>query len=201
MDEEIVKLPPKRNYDIKTKPLSSSAFSSSTANQPEYINVKAESSPTLVSSFTEETSPSVKPKKIVGLLSKQPESSDIIEKREYINVKTGIPPNVLPLSPKKNLDTTSASFHDHNDLVIPPQSGSLNNVPSLVPKKITATYPKSSSASNEYINVQKTNDDSNPLLLPLSPKPIFSESSYVNASPESYDKEHAHEYMNVKLLK
>ena len=105
MDEEIVKLPPKPTYDIKTKSFSSYAFPSSIANQPEYINVKAESSPVLVSSCNKETSPSVKPKKIVGLLSKQPESSEIIEKREYINVKTGMTPTVLPLSPGKNIDT------------------------------------------------------------------------------------------------
>ena len=109
----MIKIPPKPTNEIKAKSFSSSAFSSSIANQPEYINVKAESSPALVSSCIKETSPSVKPKKIIGLLSKQPESSEIIEKREYINVKTGIPPNVLPLSPKKNFDTTSATFHDH----------------------------------------------------------------------------------------
>ena len=201
MDEEIVKLPPKPTYDITTKSLSSSSFSSSFANQPEYINVKAESSPALVSSYTKETSPSVKPKKIVGFDSKQAKSSEIIEKPEYINVQTGITPNDLPLSPKKKLATTPATVHDHNDFVIPPPSRSSKNVPSLAPKKTTASSPKSSSVSNEYINVQKTNDNSNPLPLPLSPKPIFSKSSFVNASEKSSEKEHAHEYMNVKLFK
>lgn len=114
MDEEIVKLPPKPSYDIKTKSLSSSTFSSSVANQPEYINVKAESSPALVPSPTTKTSPSVKPKKIVGFDSK-PDASEIIEKREYINVRTGIAQNVLPLTPKKNSDSTPATFHDHED--------------------------------------------------------------------------------------
>ena len=114
MDEEIVTLPPKPTYDIKTKSLRSSAFSSAFANQPEYINVKAKPSPVLVPSPTTETSPSVKPKKIVELVSKQAESSENIGKPDYINVQTGITPNVLPLSPKMNLHTTTATFHDHN---------------------------------------------------------------------------------------
>ena len=201
MDEEIVKLPPKPTYEIKTKSLSSSAFSSSVANQPEYINVKGESSPALVTSPTTKTSPSVKPKNIVGFDSKQADASEIIEKREYINVKTGIAQNVLPLTPKKNSDTTPATFHDHVDFVIPPPSRSLKNVPSLAPKKTTTTSPKSSSVSNEYINVQITNENSNPIPLPLSPKPTCSKSSFVNASAESSEKEDSHEYMNVKLLK
>ena len=201
MDEEIVTLPPKPTYDIKTKSLRSSAFSSCFANQPEYINVKAEPSPALVPSPTTETSPSVKPKKIVGLVSKQAESSENIGKPDYINVQTGITPNDLPLSPKMNLHTTTAIFHDHNDFVTSPVSRSSKNVPPLAPKKTTATSPKSSIVRNEYIDVQKTNDNSNSLPLPLSPKPAFSKSSFVNSSAESSEKEHAHEYMNVKLLK
>ena len=133
MDEKKVELPPKPTYDITTKSFCSSTFSSSFANQPEYINVKPESSPVLVSSCTKDTSPSVKPKKVVGLDSKQAESSEIIEKREYINVNIGITPNILPLSPRKNLDSASAPFHDHNDFVMPPPSRSLKNVPSQAP--------------------------------------------------------------------
>ena len=102
MDEKKVELPPKPTYDIITKSFCSSTFSSSIANQPEYINVKPESSPALVSSCTKENPSLVKPKKILGLDSKQAESSENIGKPYYINVQTEITPNVLLLSSKMN---------------------------------------------------------------------------------------------------
>ena len=188
MENDMMKIPPKPALSIKTNTSNSSRTASSFSNGPEYINVKAESAPPSRSLITSVAPPAVLPKKITGLKPKPATSSQDLEKREYINVQTTSTitttskMNVLPLSPKKSLLTARVSGNECINVQTPPGSRSSPSDPSLAPNKTNPFSPTTPKANPEYINVQKTNDSSIDVPLPLSPKPSSASSSVSKAS-------------------
>ena len=186
MEEETVKLPPK---PVKNEQRNPSGASTSYSNQPEYINVQTEFAPSKRPSNATKSPPMILPKKIEGLNSKHPKSSEDTEKQQYINIQTPSKiniSNVLPVSPKKSIPSASITSHEYINVYTPPASGSSPSAPKIEPKKKITTSPTSMECKNEYINTQKTK----------SPNPYSSNvtraKAVTNIQPE---------YMNVKLQK
>ena len=191
MEEKTVKLPPK---PVKNEQRNPSGASTSYSNQPEYINVQTEFAPSKRPSNATKSPPMMLPKKIEGLNSKHPKSSEDTEKQQYINIQTPSKINTLnalPVSPKKNIPSASITSHEYINVHTPPVSRSSPSAPNLEPKKKITTSPTSIECKNEYINTQKT----------ISPKPYSSNVSTAKASTKSSVTNIQPEYMNVKLQK
>ena len=116
MEEKTVKLPPK---PVKNEQRNPSGASTSYSNQPKYINVQTEFDPSSGPSNATKPQPMVLPKKIEGLNSKHPKSSEDTEKQQYINIQTPSKvntSNVLAVSPKKSIPSATISHEYINSV-------------------------------------------------------------------------------------